>query len=141
MDNTKPHKRPLWLGLLIAPWAAPLGVLIAMVVAENLIDGQPLRINPLIEVGVWLHVLGLPIAYAGTVALGLPIVWALKRHQRLTILNVCLIAVPAGIVAMMACVGMLDFTMPLPTQLLLGGLSALAVAFAFGIVCGIAWRR
>lgn len=127
------HRRPLWLGLLLAPWAAP--VALALMTWGS--DGSG---NAALEVLAFALALGLPLAYVATALLGLPCVLWLRARGRLASWPLLLAAAPLGSGALVLGFAAFGAKLGLMAQLGIGASLGLAVALAFCLVCGIRWR-
>ena len=135
------HRRPLWLGVLLAPWVAPFALTIVATAWDAVARGEPLRFAPALELFAFALVFGLPIAYAATALLGLPCAWWLRRRGALSTRGLCAAGLPLGAVAFPAGVHAFGGHLAFVPQVGIGALLGAAVALAFGSVCGIAWRH
>jgi hypothetical protein len=133
------HRRPLWLGVAFAPWAAPIALALLTYVSDRASGGRQSG-SAAIEVLAFALALGLPLAYAGLVGLGLPYILGLRRRGRLTALRLLLLAGPLGSAALCAGFWVFGFKLALVAQIGLGAVMGLAVALAFCLICGIRWR-
>jgi hypothetical protein len=141
MDSAAPlHRRPLWLGALLAPLAAPFALLV-LVFAFDAIEGRLMHLDAAIEIFAFAFALGLPIAVAGMWLLGLPCAVWLRRRGALSIGRLCLVAAPLGALALVLGMYAIGGRIALPAMIGIGAAVAVAMALAFGLVCGVAWRR
>ena len=141
MNNAAPlHRRPLWLGALLAPLVAPFAMLL-LVLGSDFIHGKFMAFEGLVEVLVYLSVFGVPIALVGMWLLGLPYACWLRRRGTLSIAALCLGAIPLGAVVFVAGLYLIGGRMSVPAVSGMGAATGVAVAVAFGLVSGIAWRR
>jgi hypothetical protein len=139
-DATRGHRRPLWLGLLLAPWAAPLA-LAAMAWASDRLEGGTRSGSAALEVLAFALALGLPLAYVATALFGLPWVVWLRARGRLVGGLVLLAAAPFGSAAMLLGLAEFGARLGFAAQIGIGACLGLAVALAFCVLCGIPWRR
>ena len=72
--------RSLWLGVLIAPLAAPFSCAIALMI----LSGGGLKMNEALGVLFLTFSTGVPVSYAVSILLGLPTILFLRRNQTLT---------------------------------------------------------
>ena len=141
MNSATPmHRRPLWLGALLAPLAAPFA-LTALVLAPDAVDGKPMKFKAAVELLALVSAFGLPMAIAGVWLLGLPYACWLRRRGTLSIAALCLGAIPLGAVVFVAGLYLIGGRMSVPAVSGMGAVIGVAVAVAFGLVSGIAWRR
>ena len=123
----------MWLGLLLAPWAAPVALALMTWVSDG-------RGNAALEVLAFALALGLPLAYVATALLGLPCVLWLRARGRLASGPLLLVAAPLGSSAFVLGFAVLDARLGFVAQLGIGAILGLAVALAICLVCGIRWR-
>lgn len=133
--------RPFWLGVLLAPWAAPIGLLALWWGMEVLFDGRQLRRLAMLEEAAYVFAVGLPVAYAGMLILGLPLALFLRRRGRLSSLTLAVGALPLGALALLLVLWLIDARVSFSVPCVLGAGCAAVVALAFGFICGIPWRR
>jgi small basic protein len=136
--NAHPHRRPLWLGLLIAPWAAPFALALMSAWLDG--DADLHETATFIEVFAFALVFGLPVAYLGLAALGLPMTIWLRRRGRLAAWRIVLVAAPLGSAVLVAALVAFGAKLGMVAQLGIGAALGIAVAFAFCLVCGIPWH-
>lgn len=141
MRDPMVQKRPFWLGVLLAPWAAPIGLLVFWWGVEVLFDGRQLRPLAMMEEAAYVFVIGLPLAYAGMLVLGLPLALFLRRRGRLSILALGLGAVLLGALEATLVVQWFGTKVTSPVLDVLGAGCAFMVALAFGLICGMPWWR
>lgn len=132
---TPAHRRPLWLGVLLAPWAAPLTLATVLVLA----DDRPTA-TAFVEVLAYALAFGVIPAYAAVLVFGLPWVLWLRARGRLDVLRVVLPAAPAGAIALVATLQALGATLAPLAQTFGGAVLGTSVAAAFCLACGIPWR-
>ena len=135
------HRRPLWLGVLLAPWSAPFALTAAAGLWSALDATTSMRFVQALEMFAFAAAFGLPIAYAAMLVLGLPCALWLRRKGRLSTRALCLAAVPLGVLALPVGLHVLGARFAMAAQVGVGALVGLAVALAFGLVCGIPWKR
>lgn len=133
------HRRPLWLGLLLAPWAAPVALALMAGVSDRL-DGGSRSGSAAVEVLAFALALGLPLAYAATALLGLPLVLWLRARGRLTSGLVLLAAAPLGSMALVLGLAAFGFKLGFVAQIGIGASLGVAVALAFCLLSGVPWR-
>ena len=136
--GTPPHRRPLWLGLLIAPWAAPL--VLALMSAWIDGDADLHETATFIEVFAFALVFGLPVAYLGLAALGLPICVWLRRRGHLVLWRLALPAAPLGSAVFIVALAAMGAKLGMAAQFGIGAVMGVTVAIAFCLVCGIPWH-
>lgn len=86
------HKRPIWMGLLlatVAPWLLLLFALFAIGSGED-------TIGDLLRAALALLVVAVPVSLVSTLALGLPYVLWLRSRNSLSAITVCTGAVVIG---------------------------------------------
>lgn len=127
MTSPRHTRRPIWLGALIAPLAAPGAFLLyafASVFSREGLAG--LRDWP---AAILFYMFGVPIAYGAMIALGLPYLMWLQRNDRLGWLSVCVGAAVAGAVSYPVGIALLGASsQPTSVNLLTGSM--------LGAVCG-----
>jgi hypothetical protein len=133
-----PHRRPLWLGVVFAPWVAPFALALIAYVGDRAGGGRHSGTGA-IEVLAFALVLGVPMAYCGVLGLGLPLVLALRARNRLSAARVLVCAMLAGALTWVLAFWWLDFKLALSAQLGIGAAMGLAVVLAFCLLCGIPW--
>ena len=84
MDSSSATKRPFWLGVAVAPWAAPAALFIAGVASDGVRGASDWQF----AAGIFLSI-GLPISYLAMVTLGLPYLIWLRRVRRFTWSYIC----------------------------------------------------
>ena len=135
------HRRPLWLGALLAPLAAPFALL-ALILGWDFASGErSLSFVAAVEILAFALVLGLPIAICATWLLGLPLAAWLRRRGSLSLRSLCIAAAPLGAFAFVAGMAAFGARLALAAQLAAGAFIGVAVALTFGLVSGLAWRR
>jgi hypothetical protein len=122
---------------MIAPWAAPLAVVLFFVVQSR---GWSFRSEL-----PWILGVGAITGYVGLFAIGLPIMRALRRAGRLNLLSLTLCAVPAGVLAFYLFLRILGFLLessaPFELRHAIWGASLGAfVALVFGVIAGLTLR-
>lgn len=139
-DSTRTaHRRPLWLGLVFAPFAAPLVLALLSGVGDS-IGGGTRGVTTAIEVFAFALALGLPLAYLGLLGLGLPIVLHLRARGRLSTARLLLYSLPVGSIALVVGFWLAGFKLGLLAQIGIGAVMGLSVTAAFCLLCGIPWR-
>jgi hypothetical protein len=133
------HRRPLWLGAVLAPLFAPL-VLALLAAASEAGSAGDRQVQLFVEVFAFAFALGLPIAYVGMLLFGLPLVLWWRRRARLAASRVLLAAAPLGSVAMVLGLAALDARLGWGAQLGTGAVLGVALAAAFCLLSGIPWR-
>jgi hypothetical protein len=133
-----PHRRPLWLGALLAPCVAPFALawLAVMVDGGSASQGDA----AFFEVLAFALVFGLPLAYAATWLLGLPVAVWLRRRGRLGTLLLVLVAAPLGSLSLLAAFAVFGAKLAFVAQVGIGALLGATVALVFCLVCGIPWH-
>ncbi len=135
------HRRPFWIGALLAPWAGPVALTLAAWLHDALAGSQTMRGSQAVEFLAFALALGLPVAYTGMLAFGLPFALWLRRRGALAASLLCLAGIPAGAIVLPFGVHALDARIALAAQVAAGALAGGSVAFAFSLACGIRWRR
>ena len=84
-------------------------------------------------------------AYAGTLVIGLPAVYALRRAQMLNLLSLALAGAAGGVIMFVVFLRFLGFLLESSApfdllQALWGGALGLLVSLTFGALAGITWR-
>ena len=98
MERSSATKRPFWLGVAVAPWAAPVALLIAGVTGMLATDGARGASDWQFAAGILLSI-GLPISYLAMGVLGVPYLIWLQRVGRFTWAYICAGGVGIGAVA------------------------------------------
>jgi hypothetical protein len=127
--------RPLWIGGLIAPLAAPVAFDLALLLLSVAKDGWMLGTHDWAAGVLAALVFVLPVSYLTTWLLGMPYIYWLQRKSRLSWLHVCMGAVCSGVISMLvfqtiAKSGPLTMA-TLTIGALLGAVLAVCVALAF----------
>lgn len=133
-----PHRRPLWLGLLVAPWAAPFALALMSAWADGEADLHASA--TFIEVFALALVAGLPIGYIALGSIGLLVVLWLRRRGRLATWRVVAIAAPVGTLVFVAALAAMGATLGAAAQVGIGATMGATIALAFCVVCGIPWH-
>jgi len=134
MHSSLQHRRPLWIGALLASLTPPLCALAVLFVSRT---GDP-SISDMLGTAALIFAATFPISLATMLAIGLPYVLWLRSHNALSVLTVCVGAVAAGVVAL----GLLnwganwDHRAPGLLQLLYGAGLGLAAGIAFCVGAG-----
>jgi hypothetical protein len=97
MASSLATKRPLWLGVALAPWAPPAALFFAGVAGALATDGARGASDWQFAAGLFIA-FGLPISYLAMVALGLPYLIWLRRVRRFTWFYICTGGVGIGAV-------------------------------------------
>jgi hypothetical protein len=122
------HKRPLWLGVLLASLAPPTGL-----IGVILFTGTDLPSAPEVLSTVSLaYLVAFPIALIAMLTLGLPFVLWLRSHNSLNTLSVCAGAAIIGAVSS----SLLTMTIRWDHQF---ELAQLLYGAGFGLTAGIAF--
>jgi hypothetical protein len=132
------HRRPLWLGVLIAPWAAPFALALLSAAVDG--DADLHASATFIEVFAFALVFGLPIAYVALAGAGIPLVLWLRRRGRLATWRVVSCAAPVGSTVLVLAFAAMGAKLAMTAQLGIGALMGVSVAIAFCAVCGIPWH-
>jgi hypothetical protein len=127
------HSRPLWLGGLIAPLAAPLALILVLTASTAFDNHSPGLINWPMNLVILL--VGSPISYMATWIIGMPCVLWLRHSGRLSAFNLCAISIVLGGVMFGGMQWFSSAQMPVPPTLFYD----LAVGAAFGLVVGVAF--
>ena len=140
MTHPRSHKRPLWLGALVGPLAAPFA---AAPLASLLQPSIYVSFSDALIMFPIVAIVAVIYGYIGVAIAGLPVALLLRRFGRLSVATLCAISVPLG--ASLWLLSRLAATSPLqlrhaPMEAVVGGGVALAVAALFCIVCGITIR-
>jgi len=140
MTYPNSHKRPLWLGALVGPLAAPFA---AAPLASLLKPSVYVSYSDALIMLPVVAIVAIIYAYIGMVIVGLPVALLLRRFERLSVATLCAISVPLGAALWLLC--RLIATNPLqlrhaPMEAVVGGGVALAVAILFCAVSGITIR-
>lgn len=135
------HRRPLWLGALLAPLAAPFALLVLVVLWDIASGERTMSFAAAVEVFAFALVLGLPIALVATWLLGLPLAVWLRRRGRLSLGSLCLAAAPLGALAFVAGLAAFGARLALVAQVGAGAFVGVGVALVFGLASGVTWRR
>ncbi len=94
--------RPLWVGGLIAPLAAPVAFFLVLLVLSVTRSGWAPGTQDW-EAGVMAAVaFVLPVSYFATWLLGMPCLYWLQRKSQLSTFRVCTLAILFGMIAMWA---------------------------------------
>lgn len=133
------HRRPLWLGVVFAPWAAP-AMLAAMSYVSDRASGGTRSGAAALEVFAFALALGLPLAYAGLIGLGLPFMLSARARGRLSTARLLLYAAPLGSAVLVIGFAVAGFKLGMLAQIGIGAAMGLSVAAAFCLLCGIPWR-
>lgn len=133
------HRRPLWLGVLLAPWAAPLALALLALLLDGT-RGTARAATGFVEVLAFALAFGLPVAGAALLLVGLPATLWLRHRGRLAAWRLLLLAAPAGSLVLLAMLQAMGATLGLAAQWGLGAVMGLAVASVFCVACGIPWR-
>ncbi len=135
------QRRPLWLGVLLAPWSAPFALTAIAGLWSALDAGSSMGFAKALEVFAFAAAFGLPIAYAAMLLLGLPCALWLRQRGRLSTRALCVAAVPLGALALPVGLQVLGGHFALAAQVGAGALVGPVVALAFGLACGIPWKH
>ncbi len=135
------HRRPLWLGVLAASLAPAISMILVGLVSASRF---PSLTKMLRTIGT-VFALTTPVALAGILVLGLPLVLWLRSRNALNAAYVCIGAIAIGVIAW-AVVGMVityDHRLPNPSMLLVGAVFGLVsgVAFCIGSAIGFSARH
>jgi hypothetical protein len=122
------HKRPLWIGALLASVAPALCLLAALIPAQ--VSNPPAII---LADAALVFAISVPIALVATLLLGLPYVLWLRSHGLLTALAICLGAIVIGAIAFFLFAWALSWDHQVPE------LSAVLYGAGFGLISGIAF--
>jgi hypothetical protein len=133
------HRRSLWLGVALAPWAGPVTIALLSGFAHR-IEGGRRPIEAGLEVLILALAFGLPLAYAGLVGLGLPLALWLRARRRLAAWPLLVLAAPLGSACVVIGLGMFGAKLGFAAQLGIGATMGVTVAAAFCLICGIRWR-
>ena len=133
--TTPAHRHPLWLGALLAPWAAPFTLAFALVAT----DPQS-TFADVVEILAYAFAFGLVPAYAAVLSIGVPWVLWLRARGRLHAWRVVLPAAPMGALVMIGALRALGATLAPLAQGVGGAVLGASVAAAFCLACGIPWR-
>ena len=88
--------RPIWIGGLIAPLAAPILFFFALLFFSVTKDGLTAGLQSW-QAGVAASLIFvLPVSYATMWALGMPYIYWLQRKSRLSMLRICVAAIVLG---------------------------------------------
>jgi hypothetical protein len=130
------HRRPFWLGILLAPWAAP-AVSMLVVSVEHFTLAGPADPTGLLATAVFVFMFGVPIGYAAMVLLGLPYALWLRATGRLTYAWICAGSALAGAIAFTA-VGIADKGADNVSikAILLGAVFGVIAGASFGVAVG-----
>jgi hypothetical protein len=135
MEHTQ-YKRPIWLGFLIAPLAAPLAFIVVLA-AYDAASGGIEDIIRFLKGTVIFFIIGVPISYGAMLVLGLPYVLWLKRLGRFTSNYICLGAIVSGAITFTAYwAGGRNLPQPLVYYSLLGSLLGLVSGLVFVATVG-----
>ena len=138
-------QRPLWLGTLFAPLAAPIAYSIGTVVSSG---DSSLKIGDVGVVIIFCFAIATPVSYLGSVLLGLPLALILKSRRALSFRNCLISGIGAGgltfIAFCIATAGPFAQDYPQLSDLSMwfvvgAGLGA-SVAIAFALIIGIPLR-
>lgn len=140
MTDPRSHKRPLWLGALIGPLAAPFAAAPLAPFLDPWIYGSfigALIMFPIVAIVAVIY------GYMGVAIVGLPVALLLRKFGRLSATMLCAVSVPLG--AGLWLLSRLAATSPLqlrhvPVEAFVSGIVTLAVAALFCIVSGITIR-
>ncbi|RYD14251.1 MAG: hypothetical protein EOP90_14740 [Lysobacteraceae bacterium] len=141
MPASVAHRRPLWIGALLAPWAGPVALTFAAWGHSALVGAPRMGGNEAVEFLAFALALGLPVSYAGMFAFGWPFALWLRRRGMLAAPVLCLAGAAAGAVVLPLGVRALDAHIALAAQAAAGAIAGGGVALAFSLACGIRWRR
>ena len=132
--RTPQHKRPLWIGVLLASLAPWLCILVALLVDKI---GDP-SFTDMISTSAMIFVIAFPVSLAAMLVLGLPYVLWLRSRGALNALTICAGAVAAGAITFaLSSWGMSwDHRAPGLPQLLFGAGLGLAAGVAFCLGAG-----
>lgn len=126
------HSRPLWLGVLLAPWVGGLPLAVAVVGSGRHGSGFVEAITSV--AGTVL--VSVPVAYAGMALLGLPFALWLRARQRLCLAYL----IPAGFVLaglpFAVYLGATEGAVAAADVFWRMGLAGGLVALAFGVLVG-----
>ena len=93
------HRRPLWVGGLIAPWT-PMIAIWLFAVAATLVHGNVEGTHPVqsaFNMLILMFIVGSPATFAATWLLGMPAACLLRRYRRLNWVTMCGVSVVAGV--------------------------------------------
>ena len=98
MDSSASTKRPFWLGVAVAPWAAPLSLFLVGISRSLAKGGAGGFDDWLFAAGAFLSV-GLPISYLAMSLLAVPYLLWLRKRASFTWRNICVGGTAIGAVA------------------------------------------
>ena len=134
MDISVFTKRPFWLGVTVAPWAAPLALFLigsSRSLANGGVGGSADW-----RFAAWAFLsVGLPISYLAMGLLAMPYLLWLRKRASLTWLNICIGGTVIGAAAFPAALLLVSGTSSLALALPGAGLGLLS-ALAFCAVTG-----
>ncbi len=128
------HRRPLWLGVLLASLAPPLCMLTVLFFSRT---DNP-SITDMLNTGMVAFAVTFPVSLCAKLALGLPFVLWLRSRKALNSMLICAGAVAVGVftLALLTWVLSWDHRAPDLPQLLYGAGLGLAAGIAFCIGAG-----
>ena len=133
------HRRPIWLAVLLTPWAAPIGLVLAAMLFGLFTKGLGGLRMPEGTYFVLAYIL--PAGYTAMLVLGLPYVLWLRARGALTFLPVCAGAMIISVIVSTIYV-LIRFR---PTSLKIGdiliyALFGLLYGFVFCLIAGTTFR-
>lgn len=130
-----------WIAALCAPVTLPVVYFLSMYFFSGYLDGSEAHLSKLIKealVGI------LPISYLASFVLGIPIVYALSRMSKLSVLGCAIFACLAGTLVggliTFIYTGPTGYSSPLSARFavaLMGGGAGLVVSLVFSAIAGI----
>jgi len=135
----RPHRRPLWLGALVAWPVAPMGYALFAILTtlqQMGIDGITM-VYPFIQL---IFMIGLPIAALAMFLIGLPLTVWFRARGWLRADLVCLAAAGVGILAWSLFLVFVDGGPPSVGQLLAGAALGAVSGLVFCLTAGLRWR-
>ena len=137
------NMRPLWLGALLAPLAAPLLCAVVLEAASTVMQHGPTQNEWSVTVALVTEFVA-PVSYLATWILGVPLVFLLRKREKFDGLRVCLLALSIGVLSSLIYQQMLAVGKPglaaMILALLLGAALASSVAISFCWICAIPWH-
>ncbi len=135
--STYTNTRPLWYGVLLAPFAPPLLQMFLQITQAYMARGFSQIYYPQMELAL-PFAFGLPIGYAAMVTFGVPFILALRRFKALSWIAVTGGATVAGAVALVLFFGLIgwpkqSFVMSAAHGAMLGCSSGLMFCFVVGL--------
>ena len=133
-------KRPLWLGLLLAPLTSPVIYYAGML----LFTDPQIESGDLITIFFVVSIYALPVSYLGSIVLGIPYVLLLKAKNHLDFWWCSLGAIPLGALAYVVLMLAISSTQSIDIVLLenlwifsVGGAMGFGIASTFCAITGI----